>query len=655
MPHEFSEDELVQKTTAGFFKHELNWESVYAYNEEVLGPDGTLGRLTEKEVVLKRYLKQALQTLNPDVPEAVYENAIKQITEISYTRPLIQQNREKYDVCTNGVLVNYKDEKNHTNKVRLKLFDFETPSNNHFLVVRELWIQGPLYRRRADIIGFVNGMPLLFIELKTIHKNVRNAYDKNLKDYFDTIPQLFIHNAIIILSNGDSAKVGTISSKFEHFMDWKRLKEEDQGSLDCEVMLSGMCAKHNFMDLFENFILFDETLGFCVKILSRNHQFLGVNKVITAVKDSNNRAGKLGVFWHTQGSGKSYSMAFLCKKVHRKITGNFTFLIVTDREDLDKQIYNTFSGVGLVKNDKCRASSGEHLKKLFLEDHAYLFTMVHKFNIEITEDNPYSKRSDIIVLSDESHRTQYGRLALNMRNALPNASFIGFTGTPLFKDDEITSRVFGEYISTYDFKRSVDDNATVPLYYESRGEKLNLSTENINEKIAEALENEDLNIDQQALLEKELAREYHIITAEKRLDAIAKDFVEHYSDRWETGKAMFICIDKLTAVRMYNLVQYYWEKKKCEITKQIESVSDPQDVMHLHRKMQWMIETRMAVIISEEQGEVEKFKNGILILKLTDDLLKQASRQMTESVLMLIQLLREKIIRSALPLSALCG
>ncbi|MBA7528763.1 hypothetical protein ES705_20953 [subsurface metagenome] len=465
MTGEFSEDKLVQETTADYFRDTLNWESVYAYNEEVLGVDGTFGRITEKEIVLKRYLKRAIQKLNPNLPETVYDTAVKQITEISYTRSLIRQNREKYDLFTNGVLVKYKDENNQTKKVRIKLFDFEEPANNHFLIVRELWIQGSLYRRRADIIGFVNGLPLLFIELKTVHRNVRNAYDGNLKDYMDTIPHLFIHNAMIMLSNGDLAKIGTISSKYEHFMDWKRLKEDDEGSLDFEVMLSGICNKINFIDLFENFILFDETLGYCVKILARNHQFLGVNKVIGAIKNRNKRKGKLGVFWHTQGSGKSYSMAFLCKKSHRKITGNFTFLIVTDREDLDKQIYNTFTGVGLVKEEKCRASSGENLKQLFLEDHPYLFTMIHKFNIEVTEDNPYSIRSDIIVCSDEAHRTQYGQLALNMRNALPNSSFIGFTGTPLFKDDEITMRIFGDYISTYDFQRSVQDGATVPLYY----------------------------------------------------------------------------------------------------------------------------------------------------------------------------------------------
>lgn len=622
MSQEFSEDKLVQETTSNFFKNELHWDSEYAYNTEVLGKDETLGRTTEKEVVLKKFLNTSLRKFNPDLPENVYDSAIKQITEISYTRPVLQQNKEKYELFTNGVLVTYKHTDGSTKKSRLKVFDFDNPENNHFLIVRELWIQGLTYRRRADILGFVNGIPLLFMELKTVHKNVKNAYDHNLKDYRDTIPQLFVFNAMIMLSNGDRAKVGTISSEYEHFMDWKRLKEEDEGSLDFEIMLRGMCTKSFFIDLFENFILFDESLGESIKIIAKNHQYLGVNLAVEAVKNRKTLNGKLGVFWHTQGSGKSYSMVFLSKKVRQKVHGNFTFLVVTDREDLDKQIYDTFVGVGLVKDKECRASSGKHLKKLFKEDHIYLFTMIHKFNIEITKDDFYSDRSDIIVLSDETHRTQYGTLALNMRNALPNAAFLGFTGTPLFKDDEITRRVFGEYVSTYDFKRAVDDGSTVPLYYESRGEKLNLSTENINEKIAEALEAEELDLDQKALLEKELSREYHIITSEKRLDAIAKDFVEHYSLRWESGKAMFICIDKVTTVRMYNLIQEYWKKNIKELTHEQAAEKDVQEKILLLRKIEWMSETGMAVILSEEQGEIEKFRKWDLDIEVHRKLIK---------------------------------
>ncbi|MCB0037733.1 MAG: type I restriction endonuclease subunit R, partial [Anaerolineales bacterium] len=490
------------------------------------------------------------------------------------------------------------------------------PTNNHFLVVRELWVQGYPYRRRPDILGFVNGIPLLFIELKNVHRNIQKAYTDNLSDYKDTIPHIFDHNAFIILSNGDEAKLGSITSKYEHFNEWKRLEEEDAGVVDMETMLKGVCTKANFMDMFENFILFDDSSSKTVKVVARNHQFLGVNRAVAAVRERKERAGKLGVFWHTQGSGKSYSMVFFSQKVHRKVTGNFTFLVVTDREDLDKQIYKTYTGTGAVSSKaSCRAGSGKQLEQLLQTDQPYLFTMIHKFNQEVTPENPYSVRDDIIVISDEAHRTQYGKLALNMRNALPNASFIGFTGTPLFKDDELTKRIFGGYTSTYDFKRSTDDNATVPLYYDNRGEKLHLATTDINERIAEKLEQVELDPDQEALLERQLGRDYHIITAQTRLDPIARDFVEHYTTQWNTGKAMFVCIDKITTVRMYNLITEYWQTKITELEQELANATDEQELSTLSQKLAWAKETKIAVVVSEEQGEVDRFrKHGLDIV-----------------------------------------
>jgi len=441
-------------------------------------------------------------------------------------------------------------------------------------------------------------------------KETLYTYNENLKDYKDTIPHLFDHNAFIILSNGDKAKMGSLSAKYGHFNDWKRLAEDDLGIVDFETMLKGVCSKSNFMDLFENFILFDDSTGILAKIVARNHQYLGVNRAIQSVADRKGIGGQLGVFWHTQGSGKSYSMVFFSQKVHRKLTGNYTFLIVTDRDDLDTQIYKTFAGCGIVDNDKdsCRASSGVNLRELFTADKAYVFTMIHKFNQDVGPDDIYSDRSDIIVVSDEAHRTQYGRLALNMRNALPHAHYIGFTGTPLFKDDEITKKIFGDYVSTYDFQRAVEDNATVPLFYDSRGEKLKLTTTDINLKLADKLEETELDPDQQALLEKELSRAYHIITASKRLNTIAEDFVEHYATRWETGKAMLVSIDKITAVRMYNLVKSFWNKHIEKTEAALNHTSDQQEEMEIRRKLDWLKKTEMAVVVSEEQGEIDRFK-----------------------------------------------
>jgi len=622
----FTEDTLVQQTTAEYLEHQLGWESVYAYNNETFGPDGTLGRASDREVVLTRYLRGKLVELNPGLPEAAYDDAVRQIVTSVATQTLLVTSREKYELIKDGVQVTFRDEKGERVRKRLRVLDFHNPEKNHFLCVRELWIRGDLYRRRADIVGFVNGLPLLFVECKNIHRSLRAAYDGNLSDYKDTIPHLFHHNAILMLGNGDKARIGSISSQWGHFHEWKRLAEDEPGVVDMETTLKGVCNKRNFIDIVENFIVFDDSSGETRKILARNHQFLGVNRAIEAVKDRKNRQGKLGVFWHTQGAGKSYSMVFFTRKVHRKLGGNFTFLILTDREDLDTQIYKTFAGCGVVDNDRdpCRAASGEHLGRLLAQHKAYVFSLIQKFNRDVSPDEGYTQRDDIIVITDEAHRTQYGTLALNMRNALPNASYIGFTGTPLFKEDEITRRVFGEYISTYDFQRAVEDKATVPLYYDARGDKLGLAIGDLNERIAaklEEIETEDLDVEQR--LEQEMKRDYHIITADKRLDQIARDFVWHYSRAWESGKAMLVCIDKITCVRMYNLINKYWDERIAELEAEARMAHDEQDEICRYRQIEWMRETRMAVVISEEQGEVEKFKKWGLDIKPHRKLIKE--------------------------------
>lgn len=606
-----NEDTLVQATTANYLEEQLGWESIYAYNNETFGKEGTLGRASDKEVVLTRYLGEALVKFNPGLPDAAYQDALRQITEAPVTENTLQINYEQYELIKNGVQVQFRNAKGELEKKRLKVFDFDNPENNHFLCVRELWVQGDFNRHRVDIIGFVNGLPFLFIECKTIYKGLREAYEKNLSDYKEYIPHLFHHNAFVILGNGVDAKIGSISSKFEHFSDWKRLAEDDPGVVNMETLLKGICNKRDFLDLFENYTLFDESKGKLVKIVARNHQFLGVNRAIEAVKNREERKGKLGVFWHTQGSGKSYSIVFFARKIHRKLGGNFTFLICTDREDLDGQIYNTFAGCGLVDNDQdpCRAASGDHLQKLLNQHKAYVFTLVQKFNKDVDPNDPYSDRNDIIVITDEAHRTQYGRLSLNLRNALPNASYIGFTGTPLFKDDEITRRVFGDYISTYDFQRAVEDKATVPLYYDARGEKLGLVTNDLNEKIAEKLE--EIEIEDQDVterLERELKRDYHIITAQSRLEQIAEDFVDHYSVGGPYGKAMLVCIDKITCVRIQQIILEKWQDKIAKLEKELSKLSDEQAIMTMERKLAWMRETIMAVVVSEELGEVDKFR-----------------------------------------------
>ncbi|MBN1843806.1 MAG: type I restriction endonuclease subunit R [Deltaproteobacteria bacterium] len=631
----YTEDTLCQQTTAEYLRDELGWESVFAYNTETLGKEGTLGRRDDREVVLTRYLYIKLMEFNPGLPDDAYRDAVRQIVETSASQTMLAANREKFGLFRDGVKVSLRNDEGELKKETLRVFNFEEPEKNHFLCVRELWVRGDLYRRRADIIGFVNGLPLLFVECKNVHKDLEVAYTQNLSDYKDTIPHLFHHNAIVLLGNGIEAKIGSLSSKYEHFGEWKRLAEEEPGAVDMETLLKGVCEKRNFMDLFENFIVFDDSTGRLAKILARNHQFLGANRAINAVKTREARQGKLGVFWHTQGSGKSYSMVFFTRKVHRKLGGNFTFLICTDRDDLDTQIYKTFAGCGLADNDKdpCRASGGDHLQQLLGEHKAYVFSLIQKFNKDVEE--PYSPRDDVIVITDEAHRTQYGILSLNMRNALPKASFIGFTGTPLFKDDEITRRIFGDYVSTYDFQRAVEDDATVPLYYDARGDKLQFVDENgkrhkvsapksLNEKIAKKLEELEIeDVDVQQRLERDLKRDYHIVTAGKRLNQVARDFVKHCSTAWESGKSMLVCIDKITCVRMYNLIKELWQKRISMLESDLPNASDEQDAIFRRRQIAWMRETQMAVVVSEEQGEMEKFRKWDLDITPHRRLLKE--------------------------------
>ena len=623
-----SEDRLVQATFAQHLEQVLGWDSVYAWNEETFGPDGTLGRADTREAVLVRDLRAALERLNPDLPASAIDDAIRKFTAYDVSRSTVQHNRDFYRLLRAGVPVEYRDARGHRKSTRARVIDFDNaPGSNRFLAVRELKLTGirtPNYNRRADLVCFVNGLPLVFIELKAVYRNIREGFDSNLSDYKEqnVIAHAFHHNAFLIVSNGDRARYGSITSGWEHFAEWKRLDETDKGSLEAQVMLNGMLAHDRLLDLVENFILFDESKpGATRKVIARNHQVLGVNRAVASVArqeelklefppgrrlshrvvelpirsrapaanlpalrkvaepaapyipegpvDIVERAhpelGRLGVFWHTQGSGKSYSMAFFAEKVRRKLEGNFTFLLMTDRNDLDGQIYGTFVGCGVADDNTPRAASGDDLERLLKENHRYVFSLIHKFNKDVDPKQPYSERDDIIVISDEAHRTQAGRLARNMRVALPNAAFIGFTGTPLFKQDQLTKRIFGKYVSRYDFKRSEEDGATVKLVYENRGEKLGVARPDLNDRIAERIEEAELDPDQEALLQKLLGQDYEVITADERLDRIAADFVEHCATRWQSGKSMLVCVDKITCARMLQSILPRWRARAAAV------------------------------------------------------------------------------------------
>lgn len=616
MTCDYSENILVQESAGNLLKNELGWDVQFAHNTEVLGEDGTFGRKSYREILLVRYFRAALKRLNPWMSEAQIIEAQSAMEKRLSTSSLLQVNEEKYFLIRDGIPVTVKRPNGQTETRKAAVIDFQHPENNAFLAIKELKIHGDLYRRRTDIVGVVNGLPLLFVELKKTTVDVQNAYEDNYTDYLDTIPHLFYYNAFLMLSNGTEARVGTLGSKYEFFHEWKRLEEKEQGSVALETMLRGICQKAHFLDLLENFILFDHSNGNTAKILARNHQYLGVNEAVKAYEARKLNDGKLGVFWHTQGSGKSYSMVFLAQKIRRKFAGSPTIVVLTDREELNKQISDTFENCGLLgksKSSQFMATSGDDLVSKLKGNPSFIFTLIQKFNKP--EAAPIYPDHDIIIMSDEAHRSQYGIFADNMMKLLPTAARIGFTGTPLLSSDNITARTFGGYISVYDFKRAVEDGATVPLYYENRGEKiLDLRNPEITERILDAIENADIDVDQQDKLEAEFAKEIHLMTAEPRLKAIARDFVGHYSELWTSGKAMFVCLNKVTCVRMYNFVQTYWQEAIKALEASMKTASQ-QEAQELERKLKWMQETEMAVVISQEQNEIKTFAKWGLDIK----------------------------------------
>src|SRR5690554_1325937 len=618
MSNEYSEDNLVEAAAQQALE-DLGWTVKYAWQKETFGENGLLGRDDKSEVILKRYLLKALIKFNPGLPNVAYQHAIDQITQKAADKTLVQLNKEKYTLLTKGVDVSFTNEKGELVMKKLQVFDFENSTENDFLAVRQLEVVGELYNRRPDVIGFVNGIPLVFFELKAHHTDLRNAYTDNLTDYKDTIPHVFHSNAFIILSNGTDAKIGSVTSPYKFFNEWKRIEEDEEGIVSLDTMLRGTCDKNRLMDLFENFILFDDSDGDLIKIIAKNHQFIGVNKVLNKAKNIEELRGKLGVFWHTQGSGKSYSMVFIAQKIHRKFGGSYTFLLVTDRTELERQLYDTFTGVGAVteKNviagSKKGISGREHLRELLSENHRYVFSLIHKFSIDPKVETEYpliTDRSNIIVISDEAHRTQAGTFARNMRfHGIPNASYLGFTGTPIIKEElELTKNIFGEYVSVYDFKRAIEDGATLPLRYLNRGEKLGIENPQLDEKMAGLIENEDLDDDQRRKLEREFKRDYPVLTSEKRLDTIAKDLVWHFNERGYQGKAMYVALDKPTAVRVYDLVMKHWPAYVEDLKNRIENAEDQQEELQLKRKLKKVEETEVCVVVSSEQNEVDKFR-----------------------------------------------
>ncbi|MCL6613093.1 MAG: type I restriction endonuclease subunit R [Firmicutes bacterium] len=608
----YTEDSLIEQPAIDLLRA-LGWQTIHCYHETF--PAGLTGRETSAEVVLIPRLRAALERLNPELPAEALNQALGELIRDRSTMSIVRANQDVYGLLRDGVRVKFKNTEGEETVAVVRVIDWNDPARNDFLLASQLWVSSEMYKRRADLVGFVNGLPLVFFELKAAHKNLRQAYDGNLTDYKDTIPHLFWYNAFIILSNGSEAKVGSVTAEWEHFADWKRIDDEDENPSESmtrlEIAVRGLCEPRRLLDLVENFILFDDARGGLRKLIAKNHQYFGVNNAIRAVEHIRENQGRLGVFWHTQGSGKSYSMVFFTRKILRKLPGNWTFLVVTDRQELDDQIYKNFANAGAVgePEERVRAGSGEHLKRLLTEDHRILFTLIHKFHCPPGTRYPViSQRSDIIVIADEAHRSQYDILAANMRAALPNAAFIAFTGTPLMAGEEKTREVFGEYVSIYDFKQSTDDGATVPLYYENRIPELQLINEDMDDDLNRLLEEAELSEEQEKRLEREFARQYHLITREDRLETIARDVVAHFMGRGDlTAKAMFVAIDRFTAVRMYDKVRKHWAKYLADLRKQC-AACPAEEREDLDRRIAFMQETDMAVVVSQSQNEIRDFR-----------------------------------------------
>ena len=584
--------------------------------------DGT-GRSSKRECVLPSILEESLKKINPNIDEQYIKTIVKDLRRDFTGTDMVATNYKLYNQLRNGIKITVrKNGKEDFDFV--KLIDFDVPTNNTFTAVSQMWIQGKAYYRRPDILVFVNGLPLVFIELKNSIVKVEEAYNKNLQDYKKDIPNLFAFNQICVLSNGLETRLGAFNTTYNHFFEWLKVESEKEG-LDREALqnasdannssvrffVDGLLNKTRLIDYIENFILFQNE---SIKIIAKNHQYLGVNNLMESMENRKELKGKLGVFWHTQGSGKSYSMVMFARKVKRKLHGNFTFLVITDRDDLDTQIHKNFVRTGVIGDgEECQPKNGKQLREFLQTNKSFIFTLIHKFRYEKGKQYPIlSARDDIIVLVDEAHRTQYKDLAENMRTALPNANYIAFTGTPLLGAKRLTNQWFGNYVSEYNFAQSVADGSTVPLYYSRRVPSVGLENDFLDDDVVDIIEDEDLNEDETRLLENSASRILEVIKREDRLDKIAQDIAYHFPRRGFLGKAMVVSVDKFTAIKMYDKVQHYWAIEKQNVIKERNVAKTKEERDRLTAILDYMGKVEMAVIISEDADENEKFsKQGL--------------------------------------------
>jgi len=622
MPNFISEEQielaLVQRV-----QHLHGFDVLCCMTQDPEDLDDTSGRASKRDVILVDRVREAAVRLNPGIPEEKIDEALERLTDRRLSLSLVEANREVYGLLRDGVPVEFDNAKGQKQHERVRLIDFKESDQNRYLAVTQLWIKGERGFRRPDVLLYVNGLPLVFIELKNSNVKLRNAFEENLTRYKAEIPQLFMANAVCVLSNGIETKVGSLTAEWEHFFNWLRADSEKEKvdredirrrGISLEAVIAGLFAPPRLLDYVENFILYYKGTQ---KIIAQNHQFIGVNRAYEKFQRREELKGKLGVFWHTQGSGKSFSMIFYVRKIFRKETGDFTFVVVTDREDLDGQIYRNFLHTGTVTEAEAAQpkNSGE-MRKFLGQNKRLVFTLIQKFGWDKGQAYPeLSSRSDIVVIVDEAHRTQYKTLAENMRAGLKNAQYIAFTGTPLLGTGRKTNQWFGDYVSEYNFQQSVDDGATVPLFYDKRVPQVLIQNDSLNDELAEIVEDENLDAAQQERLENRYAQEIEVIKRDNRLEDIAKDIVYHFPRRGYLGKGMVVSLDKYTAVTMFDKVQRLWKAQIRELRGQIKHSGNEQEKALLQKTVDYMKTVKMAVIVSEEADEEKKFAQRNLLIK----------------------------------------
>jgi type I restriction enzyme, R subunit len=614
MPNFISEDQIEQALVQKL-QHFHGFDTLNCYTENAEDLNDGSRRVNKRDVILTDRVQEAMIRLNPAIPQAAIESALEKLLDRRQAMTLIAANQEIYSLLRDGVSVQFDDTQGAQQQERVRLLDFNTQDNNHYLAVTQLWIKGERGFRRPDVLLYVNGIPLVFIELKNSNVKLRNAYDDNLITYKAEIPQLFLTNAFCVLTNAIETKVGSITAEWEHFFNWLRADDEkekidraairEQGT-SLEGVIAGLLPRRRLLDYVENFILYYQGSQ---KIIAQNHQFIGVNRAYDAFLRREELAGKLGVFWHTQGSGKSFSMIFYARKIFRKQTGNFTFVVVTDRDDLDGQIYRNFLNTNTVqKHEAAQPKDSEEMRKFLGQNKRLVFTLIQKFRWDRGLEYPeLSPRNDIIVIVDEAHRTQYKSLAENMRKGLPRAQYLAFTGTPLLGRERKTNAWFGGYVSEYNFQQSMDDGATVPLFYEKRVPEVLIQNEDLSGEFYEILEDENLDEAQQAKLERRFAKEVEVIKRDDRLEKIARDIVYHFPRRGYLGKGLVVSVDKFTAVKMYDKVQRFWKEEIKTLLGRIGKSSNDIEKARLKQIVEHMRAVEMAVVVSEDADEEMKF------------------------------------------------